>query len=89
MAWLDKIRERSLQLFREDETRSYNEVMRMLIEEATGKRNGSQQKEGQRSKSEERAKEVDVKIPEKAIDKAIQIVSEGLDNVVQFEGQAS
>lgn len=86
MAWLDKIRERSLQLFREDETRGYDEVMRILVKEARGERDGTEQKEGQRGKSEG-GKKADVEIPEKAIDAAIKIVSDGLENVVEFEGQ--
>lgn len=86
VAWLDKIRERSLQLFREDESRDYDEVMRILVEEARGEKDRSQQQEVQRGKSE-KGKKVDVTIPAKAIDEAIKIVSEGLDNIVEFEGQ--
>ncbi|KAL8815290.1 MAG: hypothetical protein Q9191_008474, partial [Dirinaria sp. TL-2023a] len=86
VAWLDKIKERSLQLFREDEDRDYDEVMRILVEEARGGRDETRQKEGQRGESGN-GKKVDVTIPVKAIDEAIRIVSEGLGNIVEFEGQ--
>ena len=86
-AWLEKVQERSYQLLREDETRDFDEVMRILIKESTSDGDRAQQKGEERGKIEEQGKVANVKLPEKAIDEAVRIVKEGLDSVVKFEGE--
>lgn len=81
-AWLDNIQARSLQLLREDENLGYHDILPILVQEALG--NGGH---GKDSTSSGDAKATNVKIPEKAIDEAVKVVQEGLENVVEFEGE--
>ena len=86
IAWLEKAQERIYQLLREDETRDYNEVLRILIKESTSDGDRALQKEEERGNIEEQGKVADVKLPKRAIDEAIRIVKEGLESIVEFEG---
>lgn len=84
--WLDAIRQRSLQLLREDEGRSHKEVMEILVDEARGQEKSGQKDAGLNTRSKGAEDEpVDVKMPERAVKEGTKVVRDALDGVVVFE----
>jgi len=86
--WLDAVRECSLQLLREDGSRSYKDVMAILVNEARdqgegGKSTGDAAKNGKASVG--RREVVEVKMPEIAVEGGTKIIRDALAEIVEFE----
>lgn len=87
--WLDAVRERSLQLLREDEGRGYREVMAILVDEARGQGEGGKSTGDAAKKGEARVgrrEVVDVKMPERAVNEGARVVRDALEGIVEVEG---
>lgn len=91
--WLDKAGERAVQLLKNGECATYDEVMDVLIAEARGKA-CSEEIEGiprRRinngiSHGKGKQKELDIRVPERTIAEGVKVVKEALDRVVKIEG---
>lgn len=90
--WLEKVRERTLQLLRNGDCVTYDEVLEILIAEARGKaiskdavghlRQGPNEpliREGRQQKV------VDIRIPKEIIAPGVEVVRKALDKVVKIE----
>lgn len=78
------VRERSLQLLREDEGRGYRDVTAILVDEArVGKSTGVVVENGKARAGRQEA--VDVKIPEKAVNEGVRVVRDAVEGIVEFE----
>jgi len=85
--WLDAVRERSLQLLREDEGRAYMDVLVMMVDEARGHGEGGKST-GEAAKSGRvrgGRREVDVKMPERGVNEGARVVRDALEGIVAFE----
>lgn len=80
------MRERSLQLLREDEGRGYRDVVAILVDEARGGKSTDDVVKSGEARNGGR-EVVDVKVPEQAVNGGARIVSDALDGIVQFEGE--
>ncbi len=87
--WLDAVRERSLQLLREDEGRGYEDVMAILVNEARGQGEGGKSTGDAAKNGEARAgrrQVVDVKMSERAVNEGARVIKDALEGIVEFEG---
>lgn len=84
--WLDAVRERSLQLLREDEGRGGKDVVALLVDEARGGKSTGDVVKGGEAKNGGREM-VDVKMPERAVKEGTRVVRDALEGIVEFEGQ--
>lgn len=82
------MRERSLQLLREDEGRGPKEVMVMLVNEARGQGEGGKNT-GEAAKNGKvrvgRREVVGVKMPERAVNEGERVIRDALEGIVEFE----
>jgi len=80
------VRERSFQLLREDGGRGYREVMAILVNEAMGQGEGGKST-GEAAKSGRvrgGRREVDVKMPERAVNEGARVVRDALEGIVEL-----
>ena len=90
--WLEKVRERTLQLLRNGDCVTYDEVLKILIAEARGKDISKDAVGHLRQGTNERLiheggkqKEVDIRIPKETIAPGVEVVRKALDKVVKIE----
>jgi len=83
------VRERSLQLLREDEGRGYRDVLAVLVDEARGQGEGGKSTSDAAKNGKARGgrrEVVDVKMPERAVNKGERVIKDALAGIVEFEG---